>query len=151
MTGEKLQEGDGEVLVALSGTPRSMGDIDISVTIKLSTQETPVVQETRSFVSSENIIYEMTFDKLIWGGDYVANKTGMYPGHQNLNVTPDTPATTVATAGQDGSGDFFNAGMNPAFTADRGLAEWTGSKVYEHPGYPKMGTGSALAGSCPRP
>lgn len=144
VTGEKLQEGDGEVLVALSGTPRSMGDIDISVTIRLSTQETPVVQETRSFVSSENIIYEMTFDKLIWGGDYVANKTGMYPGHQNLNVTPDTPATTVATAGQDGSGDFFNAGMNPAFTADRGLAEWTGSKVYEHPGYPKMGTGSAL-------
>ena len=86
----------------------------------------------------------MTFDKLIWGGDYVANKTGMYPGHQNLTVTPDTPATTVATAGQDGSGDFFNAGMNPAFTADRGLAEWAGSKVYEHPGYPKMGTGSAL-------
>ena len=144
VAGEKLQEGDGEVLVALSGTPRSMGDIDISVTIRLSTQETPVVQETRSFVSSENIIYEMTFDKLIWGGDYVANKTGMYPGHQNLTVTPDTPATTVATAGQDGSGDFFNAGMNPAFTADRGLAEWAGSKVYEHPGYPKMGTGSAL-------
>lgn len=142
--GEKLQEGDGEVLVALSGTPRSMGDIDINVTIKLSTQETPVIQETRSFVSSENIIYEMTFDKLIWGGDYVANKTGMYPGNQSLDVTPDTPATTVATAGQDGSGDFFNAGMNPAFTADRGLAEWTGSKVYEHPGYPKMGTGSAL-------
>lgn len=64
VAGEKLQEGDGEVLVALSGTPRSMGDIDISVTIRLSTQETPVVQETRSFVSSENIIYEMTFDKL---------------------------------------------------------------------------------------
>ncbi|WP_417014769.1 fibronectin type III domain-containing protein [Alistipes sp.] len=142
--GEKLQEGDGEVLVALSGTPRSMGDIDIEVTIGLSSQESPVVQTTRSFVSSENIIYEMTFDKLIWGGDYVANKTGMWPGNQNLDVTPDTPANVVATSGQDGSGDFFNAGMNPAFTADRGLSEWDGSKVYEHPGYPKIGTGSAL-------
>lgn len=142
--GEKLQEGDGEVLVALSGTPRSMGDIDIRVTLTLSTQAEPVTQTTRSFVSSENIVYEMTFDKLIWGGDYVANKTGFWPGNQNLDVTPDTPATEVATSGQDGSGDFFNSGMNPAFTADRGLAEWDGSKVYEHPGYPKIGTGSAL-------
>ena len=75
--GEKLQEGDGEVLVPLSGTPRSMGDLDIRVTITLSTQEESVIQTTRSFVSSENIVYEMTFDKLIWGGDYDENSSSI--------------------------------------------------------------------------
>ncbi len=140
----KLQEGDGEVLVALSGTPRSMGYINFRMTLTLSNRPEPVILTAQSFVSSENIVYEMTFDKLIWGGDYVADKPGVWPGNQSLNNSPDTPATEVATSGQDGSGDFFNAGMNPAFTAARGLAEWDGSKVYEHPGYPKIGTGSAL-------
>ena len=93
----------------------------------------------------------MTFDKLIWGGDYVANKTGMYPGHQKPHRHPRHAGNDRRNGGSGRQRRLFNAGMNPAFTADRGLAEWAGSKVYEHPGYPKMGTGSAWAGSCPRP
>src|SRR5690606_28867395 len=49
------------------------------------------------------------------------------------------------TANTDGTGDYFNT-MHPSFVEARGLAGWSGRRVYERPGYVKISTAGSTDG-----
>src|SRR5690606_31695825 len=61
-------------------------------------------------------------------------------------VLPETPVYIAnGTRNTDGTGDYFST-MHPSFVTARGLAGWTGLRVYERPGYVKMGTSTSTDG-----
>lgn len=139
----QLTAGSGTVILSLQGVPSSMGDIFADVKLNVSSQ-TEVIElpSVKSFVASENIIYEMDFNKLVWGGDYIGNLPGI-SAPIGTSVQPTDEPTRVCKAADDGTSDLMVAAM-ANFKEARGLTGWTGSKVYEKPGYVKIGTGSAI-------
>lgn len=139
----QLTAGSGTIVLSLQGIPRSMGDLLINLKANISIQSEAIeLPAMRSFVASDNIIYEMDFNKLVWGGDYMANLPGIRPASITTSMLPTDEPTEVCKATDDGSADLMSAKMAD-FKSNRGLAEWTGSKVYEKIGYVKIGTGSA--------
>ena len=99
-----------------------------------------------------NVIYlQKNFDRLVLGGYHVGKAAGLHlvgewPTVDGKRVLPENPEyATSGTANTDGTGDYF-ATMHPSFVADRGLEGWSGMRVYERPGYPKIGTAGSTDG-----
>ena len=144
-------EGDGSISVSIKGTPSIFGDIRIPVTVTIDGSTVYEGTLTAS-VLSPDIIYIQTFDKMIFGGDYPNNQVGIgVNGAQTYYWNaPEELWTPMAKLDQDGTYDVFgdsNSAWAPydikGYRKDRGIDGWEGAKVYEHPGYIKVGTGSA--------
>ncbi|MDD6254130.1 MAG: BACON domain-containing carbohydrate-binding protein [Bacteroidales bacterium] len=144
-------EGDGSISVSIKGTPSIFGDIRIPVTVTIDGNTVYAGTLTAS-VLSPDIIYIQTFDKMIFGGDYPNNQVGIgVEGKQTYYWNaPEELWTPMAKLDQDGTYDVFGDTNKDwaqydikAYRKDRGIDGWEGAKVYEHPGYIKVGTGSA--------
>lgn len=137
------KEGNGSLSIPLSGTPASLGEITCSVVFKMN-GETKFEGDITAAVSSSNEIFSESFGKFVWGGNYDQNKPGLAPDGKQAGATYN--GTEIGdgqvTAGTDGAMDAFGT-MTEEYRVNRGIEKWTGSKVYEHPGYLKLGTGSA--------
>lgn len=94
------------------------------------------------------VYFEANFDKMVWGGDYVANERGSRPffipdpDQNNLRVVDESREPEDSTPGTDGSMDFFEY-MAPSYFALTEFEGWDGNKVYERPGYIKIGTSAS--------
>lgn len=137
------KEGNGSLSIPLSGTPTSLGELTCSVVFKMN-GETKFEGDITAAVSSSNEIFSESFGKFVWGGNYDQNKPGLAPGGKQAGAAYNGTETGdgQVTAGTDGAMDAFGT-MTEEYRVNRGIEKWTGSKVYEHPGYLKLGTGSA--------
>lgn len=146
------QEGDGTVSAPFSGTPAAMGEVTIDVQIYIGGE---LVRESQisTSVMDETTLLLMTGSKFKWGGYYLEEQPGV-KSNRNFEITAEDDNAenydtymVACNYGDAGSVDLFatnaayQAGLS-AFRTARGLKDWTGAKVYEHPGYIKMGTGS---------
>jgi len=145
----QLAEEAGNLEVPLSGTPQTAG----TVTLKVEFMGLAASLETRVHaVDPGSVIYlEQHFDQLVLGGDHVGKAAGLqlvgeWPTVDGKRVLPENPQLAVSgSPNTDGTGDYFNT-MHPSFVAQRGLEGWTGMRVYERPGYPKIGTAGSTDG-----
>lgn len=134
-------EGSGTISVPITGVPVTLGEVVCHVTFKLD----GVVKfqgDVSGNVSSSNEVFGMGFDLFKWGGDYPNNKKGPGPngkdgaGKEFDGTEPAEP--DVISAGSDGTSDVFNT-MGETYRINRGVEKWSGLRVYEHPGYVKLG------------
>lgn len=138
------EEGSGTVSIPITGTPAFLGKLICSVTVLLDGEQV-FNGEVSGNVVSNNEVFRMGFDLFVWGGDYLNNKAGVGPNGSSgadKTFTGNEPVNGTITAGSDGTSDVFLT-MTEAYRINRGVEKWDGSKIYEHPGYLKMGTGSA--------
>lgn len=137
------KEGSGSLSIPISGTPTSLGELVCSVVFKMN-GETKFEGDITAAVSSTNEIFSESFSSFVWGGHYDLNKPGVAPGGKQAGKEYNGTETGDGeiTAGSDGAMDAFGT-MTEEYRVNRGIEKWTGSKVYEHPGYLKLGTGSA--------
>lgn len=139
------EEGSGTISVPITGTPAFLGKLNCNVTVLLDGEQV-FNGEIQGNVVSNNEILRMGFDKFVWGGRYLEDKPGPGPNGASgadKNFMGNEPAEEdKITAGSDGTSDVFLT-MTETFRINRGIEKWSGSKVYEHPGYLKMGTGTA--------
>ncbi|WP_170845628.1 BACON domain-containing protein [Parapedobacter composti] len=139
----------GTFEIPITGTPLAEGSLNIAVSVMgTSASLNATVFET----DPGSMIYlEQYFDLLVLGGDHVGKAAGLHlvgnwPTIDGKRVLPENPQFAISgTANTDGTGDYFNT-MHPSFVADRGLAGWTGMRVYERPGYVKIGTAGSTDG-----
>lgn len=137
-------EGEGSWKLPISGTPDHMGEATIKLKI---TVDGVLTEKTLTYsINPETLVYKFSFDKFIWGGDIINNKPGITPNPDGSGASKDCvgtePAEYSCSRGTDGTGDCF-ATMGAEFRKNRDISDWSGSKVYEHPGYVKISTGSA--------
>ena len=139
------EEGSGTISVPITGTPAFLGTLICSVEVLLDGEQV-FSGNVKGNVVSNNEIFRMGFDKFVWGGKYIENKPGPGPnGNKGADKTfmGNEPAEEdKITAGSDGTSDVFLT-MTETYRINRGVEKWDGSKIYEHPGYLKMGTGTA--------
>lgn len=92
------------------------------------------------------VYFEERFDKMEWGGDYIANERGLRAVYtqdeDGKNIIDESQSPVDCAATTDGSGDFYYH-MADSYLIDRRMIDWDGDKVYERPGYIKVGTGSS--------
>lgn len=135
------REGSGTISVPITGTPAELGEIICHVTFKLD----GVVKfqgDVAGSVSSSNEVFKMGFDLFVWGGDYPNNKKGPGPNGSSgagkeFNGTEEAEPDMI-TPGSDGTSDVFKT-MTEQYRINRGVEKWAGERVYEHPGYVKLG------------
>ena len=137
------KEGNGSLSIPISGTPSSLGELIFSIVFKVN-GKVNFEGDITAAVSSTNEIFSEDFGKFVWGGHYDTNKPGVAPGGKQAGkeYTGSEPGDGSITAGSDGAMDAFGT-MTEEYRENRGIGKWSGSKVYEHPGYLKLGTGSA--------
>lgn len=139
------EEGSGTVSIPITGTPSFLGKLTFSVTVLLD-GESIFSGDVDGNVISNNEVFREGFDKFVWGGKYIENKKGPGP-NGTAGAGKDFMGTEEAEEdmigiGSDGTSDVFLT-MTEQYRKNRGVEKWDGSKIYEHPGYLKMGTGSA--------
>lgn len=135
-----LDAATGILSLPLGGTPVKSGQL----TITIQADQADVAAVSLGAKVSDWIILEQHFDLCIYGGDFVAGHPGTMPkwakDDEGKNILPDPLGELQKrTANQDGSNDLF-ATMAHSYLVSKGLEGWEGSKVYERPGYIKMGT-----------
>lgn len=143
-TGTIEGEGSGKIELPITGTPSDIGVVKLNM--KVTIEGKTIFDDVISLnVQSENFIFSMDFGKMLWGGDFMANKKGVTPnpagGTADKSYMGTEPATTECTVGTDGTNDCFKT-MTETYRNNRDLVNWSGERVYEHPGYIKLGTGS---------
>jgi len=127
--------------VPITGTPSSLGDLVCRVRFSLD-GEVKFEGEVQGSVNSSNELFRMGFDLFVWGGNYPDNRKGPGPngsataGKDFVGTEPSEP--DVITAGSDGTNDVFKT-MSEEYRINRGVEKWDGQRVYEHPGYVKLG------------
>lgn len=121
----------------------SLGELVCSIVFKMDGKEL-FKGDITAAVSSTNEIFSETFDLFVWGGHYDTNQAGVAPGGKQAGkeCNGTEAGEGSITAGTDGAMDAFNT-MTEEYRVNRGIEKWSGNKVYEHPGYLKLGTGSA--------
>ncbi|TYR34197.1 BACON domain-containing protein [Sphingobacterium phlebotomi] len=143
---------NGEVRLPITGTPTTDGQVTFNIQILGQTLiVNTAVREQGNNDPIGTVYLSQDFDLLVLGGDHVGNAQGLHlvgtwPTEAGLRVLPPNPAYAVSgTRNTDGTGDYF-ATMHPTFVASRGLEGWTGLRVYERPGYIKIGTAASPDG-----
>lgn len=139
MDGEK-----GTFTLPVSGTPTQAGPLVITITTDDATANTSTTQAT----VLAQVVLEEHFDLMLWGGDVVAGKKGIKGGFKKTDegtVIDESVPVTECKATTDGSNDLVLTHAE-SYRQLRGFSGWSGTKVYEHPGYVKAGTAS-IAGS----
>ncbi|MDE6140829.1 MAG: fibronectin type III domain-containing protein [Alistipes sp.] len=147
------KEGDGQLSLPIEGTAMEMGALTINV--KLSIDGTEIFSGTiNASVVNDNFIWQFDFSKCIYGGDPMNNKKGVSQTGAQMVITEGidwnkTDDLSEVSVGTSGTQDYFRGGAPTASNFEileaRNMTGWSGSCVYEHPGYIKMGT-SAKAG-----
>lgn len=142
----ELLPGDNSVMLPITGTPSSVGEVTFTVKVKVD-GITYEPYEVKGNVISPNIILSNHFDKMVWGGDYINDKAGVKSSKGDSATPYDSGADIVScTAGTDGTNNMFGKALRAAFVNDpadpRGVLGWDGWGIFERPGYIKMGTGS---------
>lgn len=145
-------EGDGNISAPFSGTPSAMGEIVVNIKI-YSGDQLLKEESLTATVMDETTLLLMTGTKFKWGGYYLEEIDGVKSNRGNeISVDDDSEENyskymVSCSWGDAGTVDLF--GTNAAYAENleafriaRGLSGWTGYKVYEHPGYLKIGTGS---------
>lgn len=137
-----LEASEGTLLLPLSGTPVASGPLVIKIETDEPTANTVVAQTS---VLSK-VVLEQHFDLMLWGGDVVGNKPGVQgvfmSGDGGKVIDPSQPVA-ACKATTDGSNDLILT-MAESYRQLRGFSGWDGVKIYEHPGYVKIGTASAI-------
>lgn len=140
-TSEIEREGSGTISVPITGVPSSLGDLVCRVKFSLD-GKVMFEGEVQGSVSSSTELFRMGFDLFVWGGNYPANQKGPGPngsstaGKEFNGTEPAEP--DMITAGTDGTNDVFST-MTEEYRINRGVEKWDGKRVYEHPGYVKLG------------
>lgn len=135
------REGNGTISVPITGTPAELGELTCHVTFKLD-GEVKFDGAVSGSVTSSNEVFGKNFDAFKWGGDYPNNKKGPGPNgtaaaDKNFDGSEEAEPDMI-TAGSDGTKDIFKT-MTEQYRINRGVEKWTGERVYEHPGYVKLG------------
>lgn len=135
------REGSGTISVPITGTPSGIGELVCRVKFSLD-GEVIFEGEVSASISSSNELFRMGFDLFVWGGNYPENKKG--PGANGSSTAgasfdgTEPAEPDMITAGSDGTNDVFNT-MSETYRINRGVEKWEGLRVYEHPGYVKLG------------
>ncbi len=136
-------EGSGKIELPITGTPSDIGVVKLNM--KMAIEGKTIFDDVISLnIQSENFIFSMDFGKFVWGGDLMANKKGKCPGGKQVSgqdITGLEEADGEVSVGTDGAGDAFKS-LGDTYRQNRDLVGWKGERVYEHPGYVKLGTGS---------
>ena len=142
----------GEIRIPLTGTPTQQGAVNFQVSLLGQVLNVATNVKPQGNTDPVGTVYlSQDFSLLVFGGDHLKNIAGVQiPTAQwvtidSKRVLPDNPQYSSATANTDGSGDYFVT-MHPSYVALRGLEGWSGAKVYERPGYVKIGTAASTDG-----
>lgn len=128
----------GTIELPVIGTPESAGPVLIKVSADAS-DVSPVVVQT-SVLSQ--VLLEQHFDQMVWGGDVINYQPGIMGGFMvgdGGKVIDPSIAVASCKASTDGSNDLILT-MAESYRRLRGLDGWDGARIYEHPGYVKIGT-----------
>lgn len=130
-----VEEGDGAILIPIKGTPTTQGLIEV----KLSINEIEFGTDVTIAAIGEKIISQK-FDKLLWGGDCIGNKSGVVSTASNAELALDN-ATRACAVGDNGTAGLTSTirGANPAFMASIEMEGWLGYRNYMRPGYIQLG------------
>jgi hypothetical protein len=142
----------GTIKIPVTGTPTTAGNLDFTISTGLPNADN-VKLSVIVAATPKITIFAFDFSKFIYGGDASKLADGINPKiGSSLALTNDEdgtgktydPAATISSCGRgdDGSGDVFST-MSNSYRTSRGIQNWVGNKVYERPGYVKIGTGSA--------
>lgn len=117
--------------------------------ISCSKEDTEIIDkedETETGDPVGTVYFKEHFDKMVSGGDYIANERGFrwifIRNEKNLAIIDKSQPPEECSPATDGSGDFF-LHMDISYLTDIGIADWEGSKVYERPGHIKIGTSTS--------
>lgn len=138
-----LSHESGVIELPLSGAPSAKGKVDINIVTDDPTIN--AVQFSTTVVG--RVIFQMHFDKFIWGGDLITGKGGIIGSNWVTNAAGERTgeATFSDCSWSSEPGDLLAPGLwSAAFLASREMTGWTGTKGMEHPGYIKMGTGATV-------
>lgn len=131
----------GDIVLPLNGTPQVSGPLVMKVSAD-DASVSPVVLQTTVL---SQVVLEQHFDLMLWGGEVVGYKPGIMGGFMaGDGGKVIDPSVTVAAckATTDGSNDLILT-MAESYRALRGFSGWDGVRIYEHPGYVKVGTAKA--------
>lgn len=142
-----LDSEEGTVVIPVTGTPATSGDVLFTVSTNVQGLA-PVVLTTKVTKGVSVVYYEQHFNLMVWGGDCVAGLEGIkgaFIGATGASVIDETKPVATCSAGTDGSSDLTST-MDPSYRDLRGFTGWTGKRVYERPGYIKIGTATSTDG-----
>lgn len=136
-----LDAASGTLSLPLAGTPTTSGALVIKIVTDDATANTTVVQAN---VLSK-LLLDQHFDLMLWGSDIVNYKKGIKGSFvkdgSGKYVIDETKAVAECSATADGSNDLILS-MAESYRVLRGFSGWGGERIYEHPGYVKVGTGT---------
>lgn len=142
--------GNGTISVPIRGTAVVMGEAVFTVSVARD-GASPSKTELTTDIMDETTLMMMTASRFKWGGHYLEGEPGYKSIGENGNIyaadDDDPSRLTECAYGDAGTIDLFQSGAAydqealAAFRTARGIGGWTGYKVYEHPGYIKIGTG----------
>lgn len=140
----KFDVSEGTIKIPVTGTPQASG----SVLFTITTDDQSVAAVTATATVMSETYLEQHFGLMLWGGDCVANLAGVkgsFIAGTDGNVIDATKAVSACTAGTDGSGDLASS-MATSYRELRGFSGWSGKRVYERPGFVKIGTATSTDG-----
>lgn len=140
----KFNAAEGTIKIPVTGTPLASG----SVLFTITTDDQSVTSVTATATVLSETYLEQHFGLMLWGGDCVANIAGIKGGFisgSDGSVIDPAIAVSACTAGSDGSSDLTST-MAPSYRELRGFSGWTGKRVYERPGFVKIGTSTSTDG-----
>lgn len=144
------KEGDGSIILPIEGTAVEMGALNIALKVSIDGNEVYAGTLNTSVVN-DNFIWNFDFSLCIYGGDAMANKKGFTQTGAQMVISEGidwskTEGCSEVSVGTSGTQDYFKGGSPEAahqeLLAARNMTGWSGSCVYEHPGYLKMATGA---------
>ena len=142
-----LDSEEGTIVMPVTGTPAIAGDVLFDVSTNIQDLE-PFTLTTKVTKGVSVVYFEQHFGLMLWGGDCVADLAGIkgvFMTTADGSVIDETKAVVACTAGTDGSSDLTST-MAPSYRDLRGFTGWTGKRVYERPGFIKIGTATSTDG-----
>lgn len=142
-TAQITEEGDGHLLIPISGTPSTQGEVTVTLTVN-----------GQDFGNASTVsaigqtILTQRFDKFLWGGDAIGNRPGVSStsATAQLSIDDQTAVVTVGTNGANGSGVTSTIrNSNAAFYSQIEMDGWLGFRNYMRPGYIQLGATAATA------
>lgn len=144
----ELESEKGDIALPVNGNPLSSGPVVFKVTANDAEVSPLVVQAS---VLSK-VILEQHFDLMLWGGEVINYQPGVKGGFMDGDggkVIDANVAVAACKAFTDGSNDLILT-MAESYRQLRGFSGGAGARIYEHPGYVKIGT-AKLTGSTTTP
>lgn len=136
-----LTSAAGTLSLPLTGTPTTSGSLMIKIESDDATANTTVL--SANILSK--VLLEQHFDLMLWGSDIVNYKKGIKGSFvkdaSGKYVIDETKTVAECSATADGSNDLILS-MAESYRQLRGFSGWGGERIYEHPGYVKVGTGT---------